>query len=1107
MPSSEAIAASWIELCPKWDRSQGELAEVDGTDPQTGATRRWWLLPLLRELGWEPVPADFVVNDKGYPISHCDGLVPVHLVGWNVSIDRRQAGVAGAARWSPHGLVQEFLNHSDDHQWALLSNGRRLRVLRDNASLTRMAYVEFDLEAIFGGQDYAGFALLWTMCHRSRFQSPGDADPQIEQWVQQSGELGVRSLDHLRGQVEEALELLGRGFMAHPANSRLRARLAQGELDSEDLYRQLLRLVYRLLFLLTAESRGLLHPADAGPIPVARYRRYYSMQRIVELSTHLRGSRHGDLWVGLTALFGVARDPGGAPRLAMPYLGSRLWFEDALTDLEDAELSNEALLDAVRCLTSIRDPAANATFTVDYRSLGPEELGSVYEGLLELRPVADPHSKTFTLDPGSGHERHTTGSYYTPAGIVSGLLDGCLDPIIEGALARPDPESALLALRVVDPACGSGHFLIAAARRIARALAAVRSGDDEPPPEEVRRALREAIAHCIYGVDFNELAVELCKFTLWLESLTPGMPLSFLDHHLAWGNSLLGSTPRLIGDGLPDIAFEAQKDDDKAAAKGLRIRNARERSGQGLLFVGDDANENLATIQAVARSAELLSDESAEAISAKAIAFDQLRGSEALRVLSAQADAWCAAFLQKKVVGLEPAVTSETLRTSVDLPAISGTVRDLVGTWRPSHWHLLFPEVFTDDLEPNADSGWSGGFDLVVGNPPYLNQLETATTTERRLANLVKARWGDVAKGYADISVLFLALGCDIARADGGRVALLQPDSILSTRDAKAMRRHVLERASLESLWVAGEKVFEANVLVCAPTLRVGGERTVKLHRHTGPGFTELDPVLTKMDELQTAETWASLITEGFGIPAVELSTGRTLADICTATADFRDQYYGLAPFVVEAADVDDDPVRFPRLVTTGLIDPAHNLWGTRSTKFNKVTYDAPCVDVARLAAESELGPWATNRCVPKILLATQTKVLEAIVDPDGHLLPSVPVITVIADPDLLYHVAAVFLSAPVTAWAATQYFGAALATDALKLSAKQVLTLPAPRPSAAWDQAAAAARLAMEATDGEEWRTALLGLGDLMSDAYEVVGPERQTVLKWWADRLPAWR
>ncbi len=219
---------------------------------------------------------------------------------------------------------------------------------------------------------------------------------------------------------------------------------------------------------------------------------------------------------------------------------------------------------------------------------------------LELHPVVDPHSKTFTLGSGSGHERKTTGSYYTPAGVVSGLLEGCLDPIIEGALAEPDPESALLALRVVDPACGSGHFLIAAARRIARAVAAVRSGDDEPPPEEVRSALREVIAHCIYGVDFNELAVELCKFTLWLESLTPGMPLSFLDHHLVWANSLLGTTPRLLEDGVPDIAFEPQNDDDKAAAKGLRIRNSRERGGQGLLFVGDGGAENLGRVQAVA---------------------------------------------------------------------------------------------------------------------------------------------------------------------------------------------------------------------------------------------------------------------------------------------------------------------------------------------------------------------------------------------------------------------------------------------------------------------------------------------------------------------------
>jgi hypothetical protein len=414
--------------------------------------------------------------------------------------------------------------------------------------------------------------------------------------------------------------------------------------------------------------------------------------------------------------------------------------------------------------------------------------------------------------------------------------------------------------------------------------------------------------------------------------------------------------------------------------------------------------------------------------------------------------------------------------------------------------------VFDGGSADNAATGWCGGFDLVVGNPPFLNQLGVATSTERGLANLARARWGDAAKGYADTSVLFLALGCDIARPDGGRVALLQPDSFLSSRDAKAMRHHLLARASLDALWVAGEKVFDASVLTCAPTLRVGGPRQVVLRRSVGRGFSALAPRVVDCDRLQVAETWAPLVAEGFGIPAVPLATGRTLGDLCAATADFRDQYYGIAPFVVEAA-ADHDPARFPPLVTAGLIDPARLLWGTRPTRFNKCSYEAPSVDLAALESGGDLGPWARSRLVPKILLATQTRVLEVVVDHRGALLPSVPVITITAEPERLYHVAAVLLSPPVTAWAATEYFGAALASGALKLSAAQVRTLPAPAPSAAWDRAADVVRGAMEAADAASWRTSLVELGTLMCDAFGLDDDTTDALVTWWSHRLPAWR
>src|SRR5205085_11031842 len=159
---------------------------------------------------------------------------------------------------------------------------------------------------------------------------------------------------------------------------------------------------------------------------------------------------------------------------------------------------------------------------VDYKNLGPEELGSVYESLLEMHPLINLEAHTFELTFASGNERKTSGSYYTPTSLIDRLLDSALEPVLLEACAKPNPEKAILNLKVCDPACGSGHFLIAAAHRIAKRLAAVRAADEEPSPEATRAALRDVVSRCIYGVDSNAMAVELCKVSLWMEALDPG---------------------------------------------------------------------------------------------------------------------------------------------------------------------------------------------------------------------------------------------------------------------------------------------------------------------------------------------------------------------------------------------------------------------------------------------------------------------------------------------------------------------------------------------------------------------------------------------------------
>ena len=725
----DAVTRSWNRLVSVWTafrRAEETLATPE--DRATRLTRERWLLPLLNELGFAGLDAVQSLTpesgDKTYAISHeWHGRVPIHLMGWRTPIDRRTPGLPGAAAASPHGLVQEFLNRSDSHLWGIVSNGKTLRLLRDNASLTRQAYVEFDLAAIFDGESFADFTLLWLCCYRTRFEGDIAQRCLLEQWSKEAASAGTRAREKLRSGVEQAIVCLGNGVLAHPANAALRGRLRSSELTADDLQRQLLRIVYRMLFLFVAESRDLLSDPDASDKARDTYRRFYSMDRLRWLANKRRGGTHGDLWQGLHATM-AALDVGddqtqAAARdaLGLTALGSQLWSQQAVPDLTDARIDNAHLLEAVRNLAFVRDDEAKGLRPVDYQNLGTEELGSVYESLLELHAIADPDDRTFGLGSAAGSERKTTGSYYTPPELISRLLDDALDPVIEEAKSKPEAEQALLNLKVLDPACGSGHFLIAAAHRIADALASTREDGASPSPEASRTALREVVGHCLYGIDINPMAVELCKVSLWLESNTPGKPLGFLDHRIICGNSLLGTTPTLLAEGIPDDAFKPLTGDDKEHVKTLRQANKTERKSrsQGLLELDWSPAFDAAHLASAVHRIDLTADDTAEQVAAKEIEYARLRASGPAVKAKLVADAWCAAFVTRKILN-NPPITDRTLRTlqtrshehlvadvwssrhDTDtgqdrLTAVDAIVR-LASQYQFTHLHLAFPDVF-----------------------------------------------------------------------------------------------------------------------------------------------------------------------------------------------------------------------------------------------------------------------------------------------------------------------------------------------------------------------------------------------------------------------------
>ncbi len=742
----EAANRAWAVLTGAWAAYREAL---NSGDRATGLTRDKWLQVLLRELDFGRVPTaptgGLHADGRTFPVSHLAGTVPVHLLGWGVDLDRRTRGLAGAADRAPHAMVQELLNRSDEHLWAILANGSTLRLLRDSSSLVGQSYLEFDLEAMFDGEVFSDFVLMYLLVHRTRFESPdpdaGREDCWLERWRADAAETGARALGDLREGVRLAIQALGTGFTQHPANKPLRDGLDSGRLSVDDYHRALLRLVYRLLFCFVAEDRDLLLDPDAPATARERYETWFSTARLRRVSTRRRGTGHGDMWRALSLVIDGLGADGGRPELGLPGLGGL--FEHGDVDvLTGRDLGNDALLAAVRHLCVTQPTGGGPKRNVDYRHMGAEELGGIYESLLEYVPRHDRATRAFTLELLSGNDRKTSGAYYTPASLIDCLLDSALDPLLDRAEAAEEPEAALLALTVCDPACGSGHFLVAAARRIAHRVARVRAEGAEPTPMAAQEAMHDVVGRCIHGVDINPMAAELARVSLWLEALRPGRALSFLDAHIRVGNALIGATPELLADGLPDAAFAALEGDEKSAVTALKKRNREERKlPTGDLFADAGVVVDATDLARQATAIERLPTLSLADVHLAAQRLRDFERSDELRRARFLADAWCAAFVARKR-GNVPAITQSTLErwggmslAALEDEELSATVRGLSDGYRFFHWHLEFPHIF-------GPAG-GGGFSCVIGNPPWervkLQEQEFFATRDEEIAGAPNA--------------------------------------------------------------------------------------------------------------------------------------------------------------------------------------------------------------------------------------------------------------------------------------------------------------------------------------------------------------------------------
>ncbi len=739
--------------CAQWKHFASAL---EREDVEAQIVTQTFVEELLRDaLGYSSLrtTAAIQVNELAFPVSFIADHVPVVVAPFNVKLDDSLPNFAiegsGSRKKSAFQLAQELLNASDAHLWAIVTNGKQLRLLRDAASLTRPSFLEVDLQEVLTGQRFSEFANIWRLLHASRAALNEKPEHSIwEAWRETGKEEGTRVRDGLRNGVERALLVLGEGFIQHPANQALRQQLDNGELTKDAYFQQLLRLIYRLIFLFTVEERGVLHPADDNKQAQLARRAYaqgYALGRLREACLKRRNlNRFDDHWQALRIIFkGLAE---GEPRLALPALGG-LFNPTQCQSIDAASLSNKHLLCAMRHLRWA-DHQGTPT-PVDYRNMGPEELGSVYESLLELVPEIDLTAKTFGFigitSEGStaGNARKTSGSYYTPDSLVQELIKSALEPVIAQRLAenKINPTEAILSIRVIDPACGSGHFLLAAARRLAQELAQLRSEDGAVKPADYRHALREVVSHCIFGVDRNPMALELARTALWLESFEEDQPLSFLDHHLQCGDALLGLTNlKALEYGIPKAAFKPLSGDEKTVCMALNKTNTaalkqleKDRKSPQFKLPLAQANQ-LAELQAI----EAMPQTSTKQIAKQEAAYKAFLDKAQNSPLRYAADMVLGAFLLPKTEATENHIPT-TASVYLELVSDSHNAQHIAQREiaikacreaRVFHWPLAFPQVFAQ-----------GGFDCVLGNPPWERiKLQEEEFFATRNADVAKAK-------------------------------------------------------------------------------------------------------------------------------------------------------------------------------------------------------------------------------------------------------------------------------------------------------------------------------------------------------------------------------
>ncbi len=846
-------------------------------------TEQRWIRPVLDALGWgyEVQPRKRSQGSEHVPdyalfATAADARTAASDRDVNL-LFKRAIGVLEAKRWErdldagggagdtkvPSGQIVNYLVRTQT-RWGILTNGTEWRLYYRDADFADSVYFGVSLPALLADEPVSlgasnerisaaeAFRYFYLLFRPNAFDRA--AVPEARCWldvVRRASERYARGVeDELRPRAYRAVTALVRGFArASGAASR---DVAADAVRSRDLLDDALTVLFRLLFILYAEARELL------PIRHEGYRR----QSLLALRERAAKDRDGhqqlfpagrNYWNDLRDLFRIIN---GAPEWRLdgiPVYDGGLFDPAKHPRLDAAYVSDPQLAEAIDLLSRAEDPEDGRLHFVDYTPLNVRHLGSIYEGLLEYvvahaekeLPVLREHGRVvrdavrvgdlyLATDRG---ERHESGSYYTPDYVVQYIVEGTLRPLVDGRTLEE-----ILELRVLDPAMGSGHFLVAATAYLARAAvtAADASSDRasgaivhprlslgegaEPTPDHLRRLVVE---RCIFGVDRNPRAVELAKLSLWLATVQRGKALNFLDHHLKCGDSLLGAR-------VGELASAPRK-------KGSGKDSRQEARGQYNVF---DTAYRVALSRSVGslQVLELLPSDTAEDIALKDRIFRE--ADALLDRFRDVGDLWMSAWFGNTVTEQQYTAALDALRASDDdwrrlrdepWFAAARETRATVGPF--FHWDVEFGEAFYTDKGELRDNS---GFDAVVGNPPYV-RMEAF----RNIKDFLRHRYRTY-ETRADLYVYFMERSLELLR-DGGEYGVILSNKFLRANYGKPVRKlFASETAIREIVDLGGLPIFPGATVRAAILLARHGRESVTPTRWAE--MTRLEPASFQSD-------------------------------------------------------------------------------------------------------------------------------------------------------------------------------------------------------------------------------------------------------------------